>query len=85
MKQRTLCIDCSTVEHDFAREMSELCKSKAAAFIDAPVSGGIMGAQEKRLTFMVGGDSSPYSHAMPVLEAMGKRIIHCGNVSVEIS
>ncbi|MDO5097244.1 MAG: 3-hydroxyisobutyrate dehydrogenase [Corynebacterium sp.] len=74
-----LFIDCSTVDVADAREASHMAADAGhRPGIDAPVSGGIVGAQNATLTFMVGASDEGFTAAKPVLEAMGKNIIHCG-------
>ena len=71
-------IDHSTVSPATNRRCAEAASSKGAAFLDAPVSGGPGGAQAGTLTIMVGGDQATFDKAMPLFEAMGKNIKHCG-------
>ena len=73
-----LFIDSSTVDVDSARRAHDLAKAHASASVDAPVSGGVGGAQAATLTFMVGGDTEAVTRARPILEAMGKRVVACG-------
>jgi hypothetical protein len=76
----TLFIDCSTVDVADAREASKMAAEAGhRPGVDAPVSGGIVGAQNATLTFMVGATSEEFLSAQPVLAAMGKNIIHCGD------
>ena len=74
----TLLIDCSTIDVATAREVAQAAREKALAMVDAPVSGGVAGAEGASLTFMVGGDDAAFERARPVLEAMGKTIVHAG-------
>jgi len=74
----TLLIDCSTIDVVTAREVASEAKGKGLAMIDAPVSGGVSGAQAASLTFMVGGPVEAFRRARPVLEKMGKTIVHAG-------
>ncbi|SMC99770.1 3-hydroxyisobutyrate dehydrogenase [Rhizobium sp. RU36D] len=74
----TLLIDCSTIDVDSARKAHALAADKGCLSLDAPVSGGIGGAAAATLTFMVGGPDESFARGKPVLEAMGKRIVHCG-------
>ncbi len=77
--QGALFIDCSTVDVADAREASSMAAAAGhRPGVDAPVSGGIVGAQNATLTFMVGATEEEFAAAKPVLEAMGKNIIHCG-------
>ena len=74
----TLLIDCSTCDVGSARTAERLAAEADKAFLDAPVSGGVGGAAAASLTFMVGGAARALERGRPVLEAMGRRIIHCG-------
>ena len=74
----TLLIDCSTIDVATAREVAQAARDKALAMVDAPVSGGVAGAEGASLTFMVGGDDAAFERARPMLEAMGKTIVHAG-------
>jgi 3-hydroxyisobutyrate dehydrogenase len=71
-------IDCSTIDPLTAREVAMDAKAKSCPMIDAPVSGGVGGAEAATLTFMVGGSAADYEAAKPLLQAMGKNIVHCG-------
>jgi 3-hydroxyisobutyrate dehydrogenase len=75
---RPLLIDCSTIDVDSARAVTEAAASTGLAMLDAPVSGGTAGAQNGTLTFMVGGTEEAFDCGKPVLEAMGKNIFHAG-------
>ncbi|PTM96182.1 3-hydroxyisobutyrate dehydrogenase [Mycoplana dimorpha] len=77
----TLLIDCSTIDIDSARKAHALAEAKGCPALDAPVSGGTGGATAGTLTFMVGGAAETFAGARPVFEAMGKKIIHCGEAS----
>ena len=74
----TLFIDCSTIDVESARKAHALAKAAGLPSVDAPVSGGTGGARNATLTFMAGGDAAAFAAAKPVLEAMGKKIVHCG-------
>ncbi len=76
----TLFIDSSTIHVETARAMGRLASEKGFAFVDAPVAGGVGGAAAGTLTFMVGGDAAAFERARPVLEKMGKTIVHAGDV-----
>lgn len=71
-------VDHSTIAPMAAREIAAACAEKSVAFLDAPVSGGQQGAVAGTLSIMVGGDGEALRRAMPVLEAMGKKIVHVG-------
>jgi len=73
-----LLIDCSTIDVKTAREVAQAAEGKGLAMVDAPVSGGTAGAQSGSLTFMVGGPDEAFERAQPLLEKMGKTIVHAG-------
>jgi 3-hydroxyisobutyrate dehydrogenase len=74
-----LMIDCSTIDVESARQAHALAGKSSVLSIDAPVSGGVGGAKGATLTFMAGGDAKAFAAAKPVLETMGKKIVHCGD------
>lgn len=74
----TLFIECSTIAVDEARRAHALAIEAGHRNIDAPVSGGVVGAENGTLAFMVGGSDEDFAAALPLLEVMGKRIVHCG-------
>jgi 3-hydroxyisobutyrate dehydrogenase len=74
-----LVIDCSTIDVESARQAHALASKASVLSVDAPVSGGTGGAKGATLTFMAGGDAKAFASAKPVLEAMGKKIVHCGD------
>lgn len=74
-----LFIDCSTIDVASAREAHAMAEAAAMQSLDAPVSGGTVGAAAATLTFMSGGKPDAFERANPVLSAMGKRIVHCGD------
>jgi 3-hydroxyisobutyrate dehydrogenase len=71
-------IDCSTIDVATARALHDEAEERGLAFLDAPVSGGVAGAEAASLTFMVGGAAEIVAQAQPVLAAMGKALIHAG-------
>ena len=73
-------IDSSTIDPLTAREVAMDAKAKGCPMVDAPVSGGVGGAEAGTLTFMVGGEARDFDAAKPVLQAMGKNIVHCGGI-----
>lgn len=77
-KAGALLIDCSTIDVATTRELAAIARQKGFEMVDAPVSGGIMGAQAATLTFMTGGSDEGFSRAEPFLRQMGKNIIHAG-------
>jgi 3-hydroxyisobutyrate dehydrogenase len=77
-KKGALFIDSSTIDVESARRAHGLAGKAGFHSVDAPVSGGTGGAKAGTLTFMCGGEADAFAAAKPVLEAMGKRIVHCG-------
>jgi 3-hydroxyisobutyrate dehydrogenase len=77
-KPGALLIDCSTVDVASARAVHEMAVKGGRRSLDAPVSGGTGGAKAGTLTFMVGGSADAFSMGKPFLEAMGKKVVHCG-------
>jgi len=73
-----LLIDSSTIDVDTARAVASAAEAKGFAMLDAPVSGGVTGAQGATLTFMVGGRADAFARAKPLLDVMGKTIVHAG-------
>jgi 3-hydroxyisobutyrate dehydrogenase len=73
-----LLIDSSTIDVATARDVAARATEKGLAMVDAPVSGGVAGAQAGTLTFMVGGPDAAFARARPILEAMGKTVVHAG-------
>jgi len=71
-------IDSSTIDVKSSKEISALAHQKRAYFVDAPVSGGVQGATEGTLTFMVGGPVQTFRRAEAILQHMGKKVFHCG-------
>ncbi|MGM7669211.1 3-hydroxyisobutyrate dehydrogenase [Microbacterium sp. A93] len=77
-KPGTLFIDCSTIAVDEARTAHDLALAAGHRAADAPVSGGVVGAEKGSLAFMVGASEEDFESARPILEVMGGRIVHCG-------
>jgi len=73
-----LIIDCSTIDVESSKQAHALAAKHGIASVDAPVSGGTGGAKGATLTFMCGGEDKAFAAAKPVLEKMGKKIVHCG-------
>jgi len=76
--QSALLIDCSTIDVESARHVGALAEKAGLEMLDAPVSGGVGGATAGTLTFMVGGGAPAFARAKPILEKMGKNIVHAG-------
>lgn len=74
----TLLIDSSTIDVETARAVAASAEKKGLPMLDAPVSGGVGGAQAGTLTFMIGGSATAFERAKPILEKMGKTIVHAG-------
>jgi 3-hydroxyisobutyrate dehydrogenase len=74
----TLLIDCSTIDVATARDVAAAAEKKDLMMLDAPVSGGVGGAQAGTLTFMVGGSERAFVRAEHILQQMGKTIVHAG-------
>lgn len=71
-------IDMSTIAPAMSRKLYDRLSEKGVQALDAPVSGGDIGAQQGTLSIMVGGDESAFERALPILQAMGKNIVHIG-------
>lgn len=77
-KPGVLYIDSSSIEITTTRELHESATAMNIAMLDAPVSGGVAGAETATLTFMVGGTEDNFKRALPLFEKMGKKIVHAG-------
>ena len=75
-----LLIDCSTIDIETSKEIGKAANNKGIMMIDAPVSGGVMGAQKATLNIMVGGSKEAFERALPILKIMGKNIYHAGDI-----
>jgi 3-hydroxyisobutyrate dehydrogenase len=73
-----LLIDCSTIDVETARAVAASAADSGFEMLDAPVSGGVIGAEAGTLTFMVGGEASAFARGESILQAMGKTIVHAG-------
>ncbi|MFC4075314.1 NAD(P)-dependent oxidoreductase [Salinithrix halophila] len=73
-------VDMSTISSDATRKLAEQAKRKGVRMLDAPVSGGDVGAREGTLSIMIGGEAEDLERVQPLFEAMGKNIVHCGPV-----
>lgn len=80
LKAGALLLDCTSGDPATSKRMAERLKAKQVAFIDAPVSGGVKGAVEGTLTVMCGGDANALARAKPVIDAFGKKVVHCGPI-----
>jgi 3-hydroxyisobutyrate dehydrogenase len=75
----SILVDMTTSEPSLARELHERAAARGVAAIDAPVSGGDVGAREARLSIMIGGDEGPVAAVCPLFEKMGKTLVHQGD------
>ena len=75
-----LLIDCSTIDIESSKEIGKTANNQGIMMIDAPVSGGVMGAQKATLNIMVGGSKEAFDKALPILRIMGKNIYHAGDI-----
>ena len=75
----TLFADCSTIDVDRAIDLHEKCKDREFLSLDCPVSGGVGGAENGTLTFMVGGSDVAYKKMLPLFDIMGKKSLLCGS------
>ncbi|NBD28994.1 MAG: 3-hydroxyisobutyrate dehydrogenase [Alphaproteobacteria bacterium] len=78
MGKGSILLDCSTIDVASARVVTELARSHGLGAVDAPVSGGIGGAQAGTLTFMAGGATDDFARVKPLFDVMGARAVHCG-------
>ncbi len=78
VKKDVLYIDSSSIEITITQELHKAAEKKGIAMLDAPVSGGVAGAEAATLTLMVGGSEKNFLRAKPILEKMGKKIVHAG-------
>jgi 3-hydroxyisobutyrate dehydrogenase len=72
-------VDCSTVDVQSARAVAEQASAAGLGFVDAPVSGGTVGAEAGTLTFMAGGSDNAFEVARPLFDIMGQKAVHCGD------
>ena len=80
VSENCLLIDCSTIDIQTSIEIGKKASEKEIKMIDAPVSGGVMGAQKATLNIMVGGTNESFDLALPLLKIMGKNIFHAGGL-----
>ncbi len=81
IKPGALLIDMSSISPVVTRELAEKVRAKGASMLDAPVSGGDVGAIQGTLSIMVGGDAADFERAKPLFEVMGKTIVHVGGTA----
>lgn len=73
-----ICVDMSTISPSATREMGDILQAKGITLIDAPISGGEIGAIEGKLSIMMGGPKEPVEEVRPIMEVMGRTVTHCG-------
>ena len=79
MKEGSIFLDCSTVDVASAKSVAKIAKNHMVIPLDAPVSGGIGGAKEGTLTFMVGGPDEGFIKVKKLFDIMGQKAVHCGD------
>lgn len=80
IKRGATLVDCTSGDPATSRRIAQRLSEAGVSFIDAPVSGGVSGAEKGALTIMVGGEAAVLDRVRPVLETFGQKIIHCGDV-----
>ncbi len=80
MAKGSILIDCTSGDPATSRQTAARLAEKGIGFLDAPVSGGVAGAEAGKLTVMVGGDKELLARAMPALQTFGEKIVHCGPI-----
>jgi len=80
MRPGTVLVDCTSGDPATSRRIAERLSAAGVAFLDAPVSGGVSGAERGKLTVMCGGDAATLEQVRPVLAAFGSNIVHCGAI-----
>jgi len=80
MKSGSTLVDCTSGDPATSRVIAAMLASRDVAFLDAPVSGGVSGAEKGTLTVMVGGDAAVLDRVRPIIETFSQKIVHCGAV-----
>ena len=80
VSKNCILIDCSTIDIQTSKEIGKVANDRGIMMVDAPVSGGVMGAQKASLNIMVGGSKDSFDRALPILKVMGKNIYHAGEI-----
>jgi len=80
LKKGAILLDCTSGDPATSRRIARKVAANSVGFVDAPVSGGVRGAEEGTLTVMCGGEPKDLDRVRPVIEAFGKKIVHCGPV-----
>ena len=79
-RSNSVVIDMSTIDPSVSRKVAQALAQKNTKMLDAPVSGGQFGAVAGTLAIMVGGDEDAFQKCLPIFQAMGKKIVHCGKI-----
>ena len=80
LRSGTLFVDCTSGDPETSRRIAADLAARGVDFIDAPVSGGVVGAEAGKLTVMVGGEAAALERARPILESFAGKIVHCGEI-----
>lgn len=80
IQRGAILVDCTSGDPATSRRIAARLAERGAAFLDAPVSGGVIGAEKGTLTVMVGGDAAVLERARPVIDAFAGKVVHCGGV-----
>ncbi|KAJ4016170.1 hypothetical protein NW752_003291 [Fusarium irregulare] len=81
----TLCIDQSTIEQSVSKEVALKLREADADLVDAPVSGGVVGAEKGTLAIMVGGSKVSFDKSVPVLQSMSRKVTYCGDLGAGLA
>lgn len=80
MRKGSILLDCTTADLESTMAASARVRNLGLEFVDAPVSGGVNGASAGTLTIMAGGSEDAFERSRPALDAMGRRVVHCGGI-----
>ena len=80
MRKGATLVDCTSGDPATSRRIAARLSEKGIDYVDAPVSGGVAGAEKGTLTVMVGGDASVFTRMQPIFKSFGQKIVHCGDV-----
>ncbi|KAJ4231844.1 hypothetical protein NW757_013883 [Fusarium falciforme] len=84
-RAETLCIDQSTIEQSVSKAVALQLRQIGADLVDAPVSGGVIGAEKGTLAIMVGGSKTSYDRSVPVLQSMARKVTYCGDLGAGLA
>jgi 3-hydroxyisobutyrate dehydrogenase len=80
MRKGATLVDCTSGDPATSRRIAARLSEKGIDYVDAPVSGGVAGAEKGTLTVMVGGDAAVFTRMQPIFKSFGQKIVHCGDV-----